>query len=171
MNNSSYSTLYDIGVEVPASWFPMFGLLFVALGVAGWRNGRSVDWLWHWPLRSPRARTIWTLVWIGFSATWTLVAGVGVVGSFVRNQYELRMGQAQIVEGTVEDFHPMPFGGHDTERFRVGGVHFAYSDFVVSPGFNHTSSHGGPIRQGLAVRIHYRGPEDRATILMLEARQ
>lgn len=171
MNSANYTVLYDLGGEVPALWFPAFGLLFVAIGVALWRYGRADDSLWRWPLRSRRARTVWTLVWLGFSSLWTLVAGVAVIGSFIRNQYELRAGEARVVEGTVEDFHPMPYGGHDTERFRVGAVHFAYSDFEVISGFHQTSSHGGPIREGLAVRIHYRGPDDRATILKLEAQQ
>jgi hypothetical protein len=39
--------------------------------------------------------------------------------------------------------------------FRVGDVRFAYSDFRVSCGFNNTTSHGGPVREGLHVRIHY----------------
>lgn len=65
----------------------------------------------------------------------------------------------------------MPYNGHDTERFRVGSVSFAYSDYIVESGFNRTSSHGGPIREGLAVRIHYSGQPSHATILRLEVRE
>jgi len=43
------------------------------------------------------------------------------------------------------------------ERFCVSGVCFAYSDFVITSGFNNTSSHGGPIREGLPVRVTYVG--------------
>jgi hypothetical protein len=69
----------------------------------------------------------------------------------------LRSGDCEIVEGTVERFHPMPHHGRSLESFTVNGVHFSYSDFDVSkPGFNHTESHGGPIHSGMHVRIHYR---------------
>lgn len=66
-------------------------------------------------------------------------------------------GRALTVEGRVEQFHPMPEGGHDEEHFTVAGKLFAYSDYEVMAGFNNTSSHGGPIRAGLRVRIRYIG--------------
>jgi len=72
------------------------------------------------------------------------------------------------VEGRVENFHPMPMAGHDEETFDVAGQHFYYSDYILSPGFNNSASHGGPIRGGLPVRICHR----EGLILILEiARQ
>jgi hypothetical protein len=50
------------------------------------------------------------------------------------------------------------------ESFCVSGVCFRYSDYVVTAGFNQTSSHGGPIRDGLPVRVTYIGN----TIVKLE---
>jgi len=64
-------------------------------------------------------------------------------------------GQYSVVEGTVTNFHPMPYSGHQNETFSVNGVQFSYSDYVIVPCFNNTSSHGGPIREGLRVRIAY----------------
>ncbi len=58
----------------------------------------------------------------------------------------------------------MLWAGHDTERFDVNGINFSYSDYMVTGGFNVTSSHGGPVREGLAVRICYKDGE----ILRLE---
>ena len=66
---------------------------------------------------------------------------------------------AHFIEGTVSQFIPMPYTGHAMESFVVHGVRFAYSDYVITAGFNNTSSHGGPIREGLPVRIWYRGNE------------
>ena len=43
------------------------------------------------------------------------------------------------------------------ERFCVSGTCFEYSDYVVTGGFNNTSSHGGPIRAGLPVRVSHVG--------------
>ena len=59
------------------------------------------------------------------------------------------------MEGEVADFVPMPAAGHAMEHFCVQRVCFSYSDFVLNGGFNNTSSHGGPIRAGLPVRIAY----------------
>jgi len=70
-----------------------------------------------------------------------------------------RAGKCQIVEGTVTHFHPMPSTGHGVESFVVSGKHFQYSDYALRAGFNHTSQHGGPIREGAHVRIHYLGDD------------
>lgn len=80
----------------------------------------------------------------------------------------LHAGTGLTVEGLVEHFHPMPWSGHDTERFDVQGVPFAYSDYVINNGFNHTSSHGGPIREGLPVRITYLPARPHNLIIKLE---
>ena len=60
-----------------------------------------------------------------------------------------------VVEGRVENFNPAPAEGHQDETFTVKGVPFAYSDYVITGGFNQTQAHGGPIHEGLLVRIHY----------------
>ena len=64
-----------------------------------------------------------------------------------------------MIEGVVTDFQPMPSSGHGQESFTVSGVHFTYSDFVVTSGFHRTNYRGGPVRDGLHVRIHYRGQD------------
>ena len=78
-----------------------------------------------------------------------------------------------VVEGPVEHFHPMPSGGHDSERFEVAGVHFEYSHWSVSQGFNQDVTVGGPIQEGLYVRIHYvrLAGESFGTIVRLEIRR
>jgi hypothetical protein len=67
----------------------------------------------------------------------------------------LREGSTSVVAGPVRDFVPMPWSGHAQECFRVQATTFCYSDFEVSPGFNNARSHGGPIREGIQVRIHH----------------
>ena len=62
---------------------------------------------------------------------------------------------AKVVTGVVRDFVPMPATGHADEQFCVQDACFHYSDYEVTGGFNNTSSHGGPIREGLPVRITY----------------
>lgn len=62
-----------------------------------------------------------------------------------------------VVEGVVEKFVPMPHAGRSHESFWVNGVRFSYSDYEITPAFNNTASHGGPIYEGLPIRISYVG--------------
>jgi hypothetical protein len=92
-----------------------------------------------------------------FACAWTIV-GYALLFE-VRNigEGELCDPKLQIVEGSVENFVPMPYGGHAYESFDVSGHHFSYSDYVLSAGFHNASSHGGPIKAGLRVRLSYLG--------------
>jgi len=68
----------------------------------------------------------------------------------------MQTGRVNVVEGIVTNFDPMPYGGHKNESFCVARTCFHYSDFdFTGGGFNNTSSHGGPIRPGLPVRVTY----------------
>lgn len=59
-----------------------------------------------------------------------------------------------VSEGRVEHFTPEAWGGHSgDESFYVDGARFSYSQFVVTGAFHQTASHGGPIREGLPVRV------------------
>lgn len=55
--------------------------------------------------------------------------------------------------GPITDFHPMPSSGHPDESFIVQGARFEYSENEVTAGFNGTVAVGGPLREGLLVRI------------------
>ena len=60
------------------------------------------------------------------------------------------------VMGYVENFHPMPYEGHDTEHFEVDGVYFEYSDYITTNGYNTAASHGGVVtRNGQYLKIKY----------------
>jgi hypothetical protein len=60
-----------------------------------------------------------------------------------------------VIEGEVTSFQPMPRGGHGQECFSVESKSFCYSDNVLTPGFNQTTLYGGPMRQGIRVRVGY----------------
>lgn len=68
-----------------------------------------------------------------------------------------RSGAATLVEGVVSHFVPWPHGPHKMERFCVASTCFEYSDHVINGGFNRTSAEGGPIREGLRVRVMHVG--------------
>jgi hypothetical protein len=68
-----------------------------------------------------------------------------------------RSGAATSVDGVVTNFVPWPNAPHKMERFCVADSCFEYSDFVSTGGFNQTSAKGGPIRDGLHVRLLHVG--------------
>jgi len=86
-----------------------------------------------------------------------LFSGPGVRDMYARARNAYTRGEYSVVEGTVTNFHPMPYSGHELETFSVNGIRFSYSDYVLIPCFNNTASHGGPIRDGLHVRLAYSG--------------
>jgi hypothetical protein len=151
--------VFDAGQKGPDLWFAGFGLIFVVIGV-----GLFVPRI---ASRFGDVPRVFPVLFLGFAVLWTTVATGGILGGWYLTQAEIRKG-APVVEGVVENFHPMPATGHDEEHFTVQGVYFAYSDFGVTSGFNNTSSHGGPIREGLYVRIHYTGSATAGKIVKLE---
>ena len=97
-------------------------------------------------------------VFLGFAILWTTVAFFVTFVDYWSSVRALKENRAEVIEGPVADFHPMPYSGHVDESFVVKGVQFEYSDYGVTAGFNNTASHGGPIHEGLVVRIwHYKG--------------
>lgn len=144
-----YNVVFDVIQSGHRNWpGPVFGLIFVAIGVC-LVYFRSSD--------APRARSWFSFGFLGFAIVWTLVVLVGTVADYLTLAAALRDGRCEVVEGVVSEFHPMPESGHEMEWFVVGGRRFEYSDFVIVAGFNNTSSHGGPIRKGIRVRVHHRG--------------
>ena len=101
---------------------------------------------------------------LAFAMFWTATASLGVGSQCYRCARGLTPASTRVVEGPVRDFVPMPYTGHQLERFTVNDVRFAYSDFETTCGFHNTASHGGPIGAGRLVRIHH----DSNLILKLE---
>ena len=65
--------------------------------------------------------------------------------------HQLAEGRAEVVEGHVTiDFE---VGGGKNECISVAARRFCYSDWVLTPGFNRTRALGGPMQNGLQVRI------------------
>ena|ERR1700730_13555204 len=129
-------------------WFPAFGLILVAVfsGFVIYDRRQTTH------LLSPMRRAIMYLGAV-FSILWVLATFLGTFSDYWTLRQALRSGHFETVEGKVTDFVPMPAEGHALERFTVNGHHYEYSDFMVTAGFNNTQSHGGPIKEGLLVRI------------------
>lgn len=72
--------------------------------------------------------------------------------------------QVGLVTGKVTEFKPRMVQSKGVESFCVNQTCFNYSDTRVTAGFNQIRAYGGPIYQGLPVRISYVGN----TIVKLE---
>jgi hypothetical protein len=103
-----------------------------------------------------RARVIFSWIFFKFSLLLAAVGLPGTLREYHRATSDFLEGRYSIVEGPVTDFVPMPYQGHALESFTVSGHRFSHSD-VVTAGFRNTASNGGPIREGLYVRITYTG--------------
>jgi len=71
--------------------------------------------------------------------------------------YDIYMsGECEVVEGYVEDFHPMPETLHDRESFKVSNVYFAYGSSDSRLYYEKCAKDGGYInRNGIKVKIWY----------------
>jgi hypothetical protein len=153
-----YTTVFEITQEPFNWWFPAFGLIFIVLGTALIFAAR------RWPSFT-RAKSL-GYFFVIFASLWTVVAFLGtyIIYRSAINYYHSK--NYEVIEGIVESFQPMPYAGHRDECFTVRATRFCYSDYRITPEFNQTASHGGPIREGLPVRItHHNGH-----ILRLETR-
>ena len=83
----------------------------------------------------------------------SIFIGAGIINysNFSNLRADARNGSTEIVEGKVEQF--VPKAGREQETFIVNGRYFAYSGYEMNKGFNRTQSDGGPMKEGLQVRI------------------
>lgn len=157
MPDPGFVTVFDVAQSGYRDWeFPAFGLIFVAIGLALFFFPRVVKAL-RIPARyfDSRWSKVFRYFYLGFALLWTV--GVFAV-TFTQHENQVSLaesGRCPTVTGAVENFVPMPAGGHGEESFTVSGVRFSFSDDAVTGGFNNTVSHGGPVTPGSFVRICY----------------
>ena len=159
-----YTVVFDVAREGYRNWrFPAFGLIFVSLGSKMVFAPELAVRLMPWASKR-RPSKVAPAAFLAFAVLWTSVTFALTYTEYRIDAGRLQSGDYQVVEGQVTRFVPMPARGHAMESFVVGGRRFSYSDYVLTAGFNNTSSHGGPVGEGLRVRISYAGN----TILRLE---
>jgi hypothetical protein len=142
-----YITVFEITQKPFQWWFPAFGLIFVLMGAVSVWIGR------RWP--SQKLMKITGYFGLVFASLWVLLAFGSTFSEYRQCVDAYRSGNYAVVEGQVENFRPMPYEGHQDECFSVRNKRFCYSDYGIQAGFNQSASHGGPVREGLPVRIAY----------------
>jgi hypothetical protein len=158
MTSGQYRVVFDLSQKGFQWWFPAFGLIFVVVGgVIIWLGKRN-DW--------SRSRRFVGYFMVGFACLWSGLTFSTTFGEYLHLRSAFRRSQFSVVEGRVTSFRPMPYEGHKDECFSVQSQTFCYSDYSVTAGFNNSASHGGPIREGLPVRVSYVG----SAIVRLEVR-
>lgn len=151
-----YVTVFDVTRRGYKEWsWPVFGLIFVIAGLMLPRLIRAgifkkpPPWMAKW----------FPKFFVGFAVLWTVGTFIVTYTDYRTALDAMRNGRAQVVQGLVTQFRPMPYSGHVDESFVVQNFKFEYSDYGGTAGFNTTSSHGGPISEGLPVRIWHLGNE------------
>jgi len=129
-------------------WFPVSGLALLTVGLLRLRHQRR-----HPDPSRSRWRRVEPAAMVAFGVLITISSFGATYGEYRQLVAALEHRDFTVVEGVVHNFVPMPYEGHADESFDVAGHHYEYSDFMVTEGFNNTQSHGGPIRDGLRVRI------------------
>jgi hypothetical protein len=169
MNPDRFVKVFDL-LDVGRDWtFLAVGLIFVVIGivVAAFPTIVKATGIPFFNFTT-RPRKFFRYGFLLFVILWTAVTFSITYSQYSQHKSLVQSGSCRVVQGPIEHFVPMPYGGHAQESFSVSGIVFRYSDFIITGGFNNTSSHGGPINSGSYVRICY-DPSDNA-ILRLEIR-
>jgi hypothetical protein len=154
----SYTTIFDASSEPLRNWwFPAIGLLFIVMILRQSSDPTKVG------ARLADRPALQKFI-LAFAVVWTVIAALIVGTDNYKAAKALRTGDYKVAEGRVENFIAVPSYGKGDESFDVEGVHFAYSGYIITAGYNTYASHGGAIRAGLPVRIAYKEGE----ILRLE---
>jgi hypothetical protein len=157
MNPDRFVKVFDVVDSGFRDWtFSAFGLIFVAIGIviAFFPAVIKTIGIPYLEVQS-KLQKVFRYAFLSFAVLWTVITFSGTYSQHLRHKSLAQENGCRVVEGPVEHFVPMPYGGHAVESFSVSGISFGYSDFIVTDGFNNTSSHGGPIRGDSYVRICY----------------
>ena len=105
--------------------------------------------------RSNKIFLVMGLFGVSFGTLLSVISLITFVPVFINDRKVYVSGKSLVVEGVVEDFRQAPALGPARESFSVRGVNFSYNVLDDTPCFHDAPLHGGPIRDGLDVRIHY----------------
>lgn len=157
---SGYKVAYDLLEEGYSGWsFNIICFLLALFGVGlVWFVKKITN-----KIADKKERLRW-LITPYVMVIFPIILGTVVLVSGLSEYYSmrkmLREGRASYVEGIVTDF----YSGENYESFEVNGKRFSYDYKTVSAGFRQTKYHGGPIDEGVNVRIWH----NRGTIVRLE---
>src|SRR3954467_2134519 len=105
----NYTLVFDVLESGPINWSgAAIGLLFVGAGVFLVWNRRRLPTMFPGGM-GPKTASVFAHMVLVFSLLWTAGLLVTTYGDYSTLRDALRRGDAQVVEGRVEAFTPMPF--------------------------------------------------------------
>lgn len=155
--NAEAKVLYDIRTQSA----PLTGS--IASGVGGVLVGvLLLAIVWKRPERVARLFALsWILGWGALSLHTTL----GIASRYREARDWLETRSVEVVEGTVTRLSPATSDRLGIETFRIGERLFRFEDGQTRvPGLNRSAARGGPIREGMTVRLTLHGE----SILLVE---
>ncbi|MBC5863754.1 hypothetical protein [Flavobacterium turcicum] len=168
----NFITVYDFAeksLKIPLMLSP---LIFVVIGIVTYyysKNYSDPKKYTALGFNERKYKMIFSIMYASFA---TILATITISSQLhqyfmAKSFYELK--KYKTVEGKVQNFHPMPAGGHDTERFDVNNIKFEYSDYNESDyGYNKSLVKGGLIKSNAFVKISYFNNGNKNVILKLQ---
>jgi hypothetical protein len=154
----NYRTIFDVSDSPFLTW--QVSLVCVGLVLTGICLTMLRRWWSGWFFWPRAVRQFANPFALFYLAGTIILAAIIISTSFSHRRVlisALNARQYGVVEGRATHFVPAPYEGHQDEQFCVESTCFSYSDYVVTGGFNQTSSHGGPMQEGLPVRVSFLG--------------
>jgi hypothetical protein len=137
-----YKIIFEISkISMGLLGFLLAGTFFIIIGITLIKFQRHTNY-------APFGYIFFT-----FALLWTIISTSSIYSKHSSLRKNYITNNYKIVEGTIEN---LTHTNRDkVEIFTVKGISFKYSYGVITSGFNHTNKFGGPIREGLKVRISY----------------
>ena len=136
-------------------FFPFFGLIVLFGAVANVKK--------EVPKGDPGAPKFGTKLinWyiVGFAVLWTSIATLFAWNETFGVIRALDLGAYQRVEGPLTHFYQTAWKGHASELFSVGSIRFHHFDYDARSTFSNKIIDPGCLREGIPVRISYRGDQ------------
>jgi hypothetical protein len=145
MTETTYKTIFELGLAS----FPWARVLqplpFIVIGLLLFRfcRGRQIY-------------QVTGLIVASLASILFLISLIVFIPNYIRLRSAYGSGTSSVVKGVVENFQPAPRLGPARESFSVRGAIFSYNALDDTPCFHNAPVHGGPIRDGLDIRILYK---------------
>lgn len=152
-----FETVFDLArADYRHWWFPAVGLFPLLAGAVMAFAPKLTRRLMGAHVRGRIVR-FFGVIFLVFAACWAVLAFMNSYDAYRHLRTALARGEYKTIEGVVENFRPLATHGQGVESFEVRGVRFQYAPAALSPGFNRAAAEGGPIANGIHVRIAYVG--------------
>ena len=153
--SAQYNVVFDVAEQGYRTWkLALLPALAVAAITLPWFVSAQRHDVTDSERRNARAivRTMVT-IFVSFSV-YLLIHSWSEYEEFVQR---LRSGDFRTLSGPITDFQPGGVSGNRIEHFRVDDVAFDYGTAELTSAFHRTAGNGGPMREGLQVRLAVTG--------------